>query len=72
MKILIPLALLAILGALGSAGLAMLRPSSDPARRGRMAKALSWRIGLSIALFLLVLLAWALGWVEPKGLPVGR
>ena len=36
-----------------------------------MAKALAWRIGLSLALFLFILLSYKLGWIRPTGLPVG-
>jgi uncharacterized iron-regulated membrane protein len=74
MKILIVLALVAVLGALASAGVFMLkrRPGIEqPGQRDRrMARALALRIGLSVALFLFILLAWALGWVKPTGLPV--
>jgi len=77
MKVLIVLALLAIIGTLASAGLFMLRrgridPSEDdPARRDkRMARALALRVGLSIALFLLILLAYSLGWIQPSGVPL--
>jgi hypothetical protein len=38
----------------------------------RMAWALAVRVGVSVALFLLILLAWHLGWIAPKGLPTGR
>jgi hypothetical protein len=37
-----------------------------------MARALAVRVGLSVALFLLILLSWAMGWVQPTGLPTGR
>jgi hypothetical protein len=37
-----------------------------------MARALAVRVGVSVALFLLILLAWKLGWITPKGLPTGR
>jgi hypothetical protein len=37
-----------------------------------MAKALAVRVGLSIALFLIILLAWSQGWIEPRGVPIGR
>ena len=51
----------------------MLRKGGDPASRdARMARALAWRVGLSIALFLFVLLSWHMGWIQPGGLPVGR
>jgi putative copper export protein len=76
MKIVIVIALLAVLVALGSAGVFMLRrprkeDASQPADK-RMARALAVRVGLSVAIFLLVLLAWKMGWIVPKGLPTGR
>jgi len=77
MKVLIVIALLAIVGALASAGLFMLRrgriepAADDPARRDkRMARALALRVGLSIGLFLLILLAYSLGWIQPSGVPL--
>jgi uncharacterized iron-regulated membrane protein len=77
MKVLIVLALLAIIGTLASAGLFMLRrgridpAEGDPAHRDkRMARALALRVGLSIALFLLILLAYSLGWIQPSGVPL--
>jgi Protein of unknown function (DUF2909) len=74
MKFVIVIALIAGLAALGSAGLFMLKRPTDPRKPAdkRMAWALALRVGLSIALFLLVLLAWHLGWIAPKGLPIGR
>ena len=73
MKTVIVIALVAVLLALASAGMFMLRKGGDPASRdARMARALAWRVGLSIALFLFVLLSWQMGWIQPGGLPVGR
>jgi formate hydrogenlyase subunit 3/multisubunit Na+/H+ antiporter MnhD subunit len=77
MTIVIVIALIAVLAALFSAGLYMLRrprEGADPARPPdkRMARALALRVGVSVALFLLILLAWQLGWIAPKGLPTGR
>jgi hypothetical protein len=75
MKVVIVLALLAILVALASAGLFMLRRGRDgePAGRDkRMARALALRVGLSITLFLLILLAYRLGWIHPTGLPLNH
>jgi len=74
MKILIALAFVAILGALGSAGWFMLRKrdtsqDEDPTGK-RMANALAWRIGLSVALFLFILLSYLLGWIHPTGIPI--
>lgn len=65
--------LLLVLLALGSAGLFMLRKGADKGTRDkRMARALALRVGLSIALFLFILLAWHQGWIQPRGLPMGR
>ena len=73
MKFVIVLALIAVLVALASAGMFMLRKSDDCARRdARMARALAVRVALSVALFLFILLAWKLGWIVPSGLPMGR
>ncbi|MCH7344374.1 DUF2909 domain-containing protein [Pelomonas sp. CA6] len=69
MKILMILALLAILGALAAAGLFMLKRGS---RQGHMARALGLRVALSIALFLFVLLSYWMGWIKPSGIPVGQ
>ena len=45
--------------------------SDDPAARDRrMARALAVRVGLCVALFIVILIGWAMGWVRPGGLPV--
>lgn len=73
MKILIVIVLVAIVGVLASAGVAMLRRPRDGQRNdARMARALALRVALSIALFLFILLAWALGWIQPSALPLSR
>lgn len=73
MKALIVVVLVAIVVVLASAGVAMLRrPSADQPRDTRMARALALRVLLSIALFVFILLAWWLGWIQPSGLPVSR
>lgn len=73
MKIVMALALLAIVGALFMAGKAMLQDGRDGApKTNRMAKALAWRVGLSIALFLFVLISYKLGWIHPTGVPLGQ
>jgi Protein of unknown function (DUF2909) len=74
MKTVMVLMLVAVLGALASAGFFMLRKDKDgEARRSnRMARALALRVALSVALFLFILLSWYMGWVRPTGLPVGR
>ncbi len=73
MKTVIVIALVLVLVALGGAGLFMLR--RDRTTQGtdtRMARALAWRVGLSIALFLFILVSWRMGWIQPTGLPTGR
>jgi hypothetical protein len=73
MKVVIVLMLVAVLGALASAGVFMLRkPKESDPRKDRMARALAVRVGLSVALFLFILLSWYMGWVRPTGIPVGR
>ena len=72
MTVIIVIALVAILGALASAGVFMLKRPKDgdgQAADKRMARALAVRVGLSVTIFLLILLAWKFGWISPKGLP---
>lgn len=38
---------------------------SDKGNSNRTVKALSWRIGLSLTLFLFLLIAFSMGWIEP-------
>ena len=72
MKTVIVIALVLVLAALAGAGLFMLRKGGDKGTRdARMARALALRVGLSIALFLFVLVSWRMGWVKPTGLPLG-
>jgi len=74
MKAVLITALLLVLAALASAGLFMLRknPGEAGSRDKKMARALAVRVGLSVALFLFILLSWHMGWIEPKGLPTSR
>jgi hypothetical protein len=58
-------AFLAILASLGSALKHLVRGGGDSRR---LVRALTWRIGLSIALFALLMLAWYTGLIEPHGL----
>jgi len=77
MKILVALAFVAILSSLALALVYMMRGSapredgSPPPPRGNMARALAFRVGFSILLFVCVLLAWKLGWIQPSGIPAG-
>jgi NADH:ubiquinone oxidoreductase subunit 2 (subunit N) len=70
MKILVALAFLAILASLVSALIYMMRSGTprqegEPARKGSMATALALRVGLSIVLFICVLISWKMGWIQP-------
>ncbi len=72
MKVVIVVALIGVLVALASAGVFMMRkPGEAPPAQAdkRMARALAVRVGLSIALFLFILLAWKMGWISPRGVP---
>ncbi|WP_309825667.1 twin transmembrane helix small protein [Paracidovorax wautersii] len=73
MKYAVALAFLAILASLGSALFFMMRTGrNDKARSGHMARALAVRVGLSIVLFLCLLAAYKLGYIQPTGLPATR
>ncbi|MDM4767583.1 twin transmembrane helix small protein [Pelomonas sp. SE-A7] len=73
MKFLIVIGLIAVLGALASAGFFMLRKGQkSDGRDARMARALAVRVGVSVALFLLILLAYFMGWIQPTGVPMGH
>ena len=62
-KLFVVALLLIIIGSLGSGLYFVLR---DEPGSNRAVKALSWRIGLSIAAFAFLLLAGWLGWIEPN------
>jgi len=68
MKWLIPIVLLMIVFSLGSALYYMLK---DKGNSSRMVHSLMLRIGLSIALFLGILLAHYFGLIEATGIKVG-
>jgi hypothetical protein len=73
MKIVIVLFLLGVVAALGSAGVLMLRKGrGDDPRGTRMARALAVRVGLSVAIFLLVLFGYCMGWLQPTGIPLSN
>jgi formate hydrogenlyase subunit 3/multisubunit Na+/H+ antiporter MnhD subunit len=83
MQILIALAFIAIIASLGAALFFMMRgggtdadgntPERTDAQRNKgMARALAVRVGVSVVLFICVLLAWKLGYIQPHGLPTGK
>lgn len=62
-----------ILVALGFALSFMLRGGTEERKfkSNSMAKALAFRIGISVLLFACLLFAWAMGWIQPTGIQVG-
>lgn len=77
MTYLVIVAFIAIIGSLGAALVFMMRGGSagsetdDTApRKNHMARALAFRVGFSILLFVVVLLSYFMGWIQPTGLPV--
>jgi len=73
MKYLVLVAFIAILASLASALVFMMRNGRDDKAKGNhMAKALALRVGFSILLFVCILLAWQLGYIQPTGLPATR
>ena len=68
---------IAILGSLGAAMYFMLRGGEKDKQDGKtkankMAKALAFRVGFSILLFICILIAWRLGYIHPTGIAAGR
>ena len=68
-KILIIITLFAIVVSLGSALFHLARGKGDSKK---MARALTIRVGLSVLLFILLMLAWYNGLITPHGIPSGR
>ncbi len=64
-KVIVLVIFVGILGSLASALFYMVK---DKGRTDRTVKALSMRIGLSIGLFLLLFVLYALGLIEPHGI----
>ena len=65
MKIIVAIAFILIIASLGSALLFMMK---DKGKSNRTVKALALRVGFSIALFILILVAHQLGWIQPTGI----
>ncbi|KTD18331.1 twin transmembrane helix small protein [Legionella jordanis] len=61
-KAIILIVMLIILIALGSSLIFLVR---DEGKTKRTVKALTWRIGLSLLLFLFLFLAFSMGWITP-------
>ena len=65
LKVLIVLILVAIVASLGSALFHLSRAQGDSRK---LFRSLALRVGLSVALFILLMVAWSLGLITPHGL----
>jgi hypothetical protein len=73
MKIIVAFAFVAILASLGSALVFMMRNGrSGSTQSGRMVKALGLRVGVSIVLFICILIGWHLGYIQHTGIAAGQ
>lgn len=71
MTYIIGIAFVFILGALAFAGFSMLNDGRDgKPKTDRMMRALAVRVGLSILLFVCILVSYWMGWIQPSGLPL--
>lgn len=72
MKYAVLIAFILILGSLAAALFFMMKNTTDNKKGGKkMALALTLRIGLSVLLFLAILIGWKLGYLHPTGIPDG-
>jgi cytochrome bd-type quinol oxidase subunit 2 len=74
MTYLVALGFFAILASLGAALFFMLKDGEGDGKRktSHMARALAFRVGFSIVLFVCILLAWKMGYIQPTGIPVNK
>jgi Protein of unknown function (DUF2909) len=75
MKYYLIAAFIVIVACLASAGIFLVKDTSKDqdkpiAHKKRMAWALTWRIGLSVCLFISLWVFYLLGWIKPTGLPM--
>lgn len=73
-QVLIGVAFIGIIASLASALFFMMKggqpgQQDDPKRASNMVRALAMRVGLSVVLFICILVAWKLGYIQPSGLP---
>jgi hypothetical protein len=73
-----PLVIVVFFGILVSLGSALFhlsrggRDADSTEDSKKMARALTWRVCLSLVLFLLLMAAWYAGLISPHGIPPGR
>jgi hypothetical protein len=73
MKYFVLLAFVAIIGSLAAALFFMMRDGREGRpKTSNMARALAFRVGFSVLLFICILLAWKFGYIQPTGIPIGR
>ncbi len=76
MKYFVIFAFIGILGSLASALFFMMRggkdAKDDKQKSSNMFRALALRVGISIFLFICILVAWKLGYVQPTGIPLNK
>ena len=74
MKYLVIASFVAILGSLGAALFFMMKGGKGDAtdKSANMARALAMRVGFSVLLFVCVLIAWKMGYIQPTGIPAGQ
>ena len=73
MKYLVIAAFVAIIASLGSALFFMMKDGQDGRPKTKnMARALAFRVGFSILLFVCILIAWKLGYIQPTGIRPGQ
>jgi hypothetical protein len=65
MKIIVAIAFILIIGSLASALFFLMR---DRGATNRTVRALAFRVGFSIALFILLLIAYRFGYIQPTGI----
>ena len=73
MKFFILLAFVAIIGSLGSALFFMMKDGQGgKPKSSNMVRALALRVGLSVLLFVCILVAWKLRYIQPTGIPLSN
>lgn len=65
MKIVVAIAFILIIGSLASALIFLMR---DKGKSNRTVQALTMRVGFSVALFILLLILYKFGYIQPTGL----
>jgi ABC-type nitrate/sulfonate/bicarbonate transport system substrate-binding protein len=67
-KTFVIIAFLLIILSLGSALYHLVKRDGDAAHSEKTVKALTFRIGLSVLLFILIFIAYATGFIQPEGI----